>query len=145
MFISLNVEREAQIAALDALRAEFEAKCVPVKEGSWGYRLLVVDDSEVLLQTVEFRRARGGRDGTRCRSSPLVAVSSGHFVVMLLNPPSNGPWTVCHCALFSYTFWLCFLDFAVEKLRNRDGEEPRAAYRNAARALRPAFGAWVKT
>jgi hypothetical protein len=54
MFISLNVEpdtsepatREAAVAALDALRAEFEAKGVPVKEGSWGYRLLVVDDPD---------------------------------------------------------------------------------------------------
>ena len=49
MFISVNVEpetREAEITALDALRAEFEAKGVPVKEGSWGYRLLVVDDPE---------------------------------------------------------------------------------------------------
>jgi catechol 2,3-dioxygenase-like lactoylglutathione lyase family enzyme len=44
MFISLNGELEAQVAALDALRAEFEAKGVPVKEGLWGYRLLVVDD-----------------------------------------------------------------------------------------------------
>jgi len=47
MFISLNVEpatHEAAVAALDALRAELEAKGVPVKEGSWGYRLLVVDD-----------------------------------------------------------------------------------------------------
>jgi catechol 2,3-dioxygenase-like lactoylglutathione lyase family enzyme len=49
MFISLNVEqetREAEIAALDALRAELEAKGVPVEEGSWGYRLLVVDDPD---------------------------------------------------------------------------------------------------
>ncbi len=46
MFISLNVEPETQIAALDALRVEFEAKGVPVKEGSWGYRLLVVDDPD---------------------------------------------------------------------------------------------------
>jgi len=53
MFISLNVSlndepqtREAAIAAVDALRAEFEAKGVPVKEGSWGYRLLVVDDPD---------------------------------------------------------------------------------------------------
>jgi catechol 2,3-dioxygenase-like lactoylglutathione lyase family enzyme len=49
LFISVNVEpesREAQIAALDALRAELEAKGVPVKEGSWGYRLLVVDDPD---------------------------------------------------------------------------------------------------
>ncbi len=49
MFISLNVEpetREAAAAALDALRAELEAKGVPVKEGSWGYRLLVVDDPD---------------------------------------------------------------------------------------------------
>ena len=49
MFISLNVEpetREAAIAALDALRSEFEAKGVAVKDGSWGYRLLVVDDPD---------------------------------------------------------------------------------------------------
>ena len=49
MFISLNVEsqtREAAIAALDALRAELEVKGVPVKEGSCGYRLLVVDDPD---------------------------------------------------------------------------------------------------
>jgi hypothetical protein len=46
MFISLNVGPEAQVAALDALRAELEAKGVPVKEGSWGYRLLVVDDPD---------------------------------------------------------------------------------------------------
>jgi catechol 2,3-dioxygenase-like lactoylglutathione lyase family enzyme len=47
IFISLNVEpatREAAVAALDTLRAELEAKGVPVKDGSWGYRLLVVDD-----------------------------------------------------------------------------------------------------
>jgi catechol 2,3-dioxygenase-like lactoylglutathione lyase family enzyme len=48
-FISLNVEPatpEAAIAALDALREELEARGVPVKEGSWGYRLLVVDDPD---------------------------------------------------------------------------------------------------
>src|ERR1700761_3094886 len=47
IFISLNVEpatREGTAAALDALRAELESKGVPVKDGSWGYRLLVVDD-----------------------------------------------------------------------------------------------------
>jgi hypothetical protein len=37
---------ESQAAALDALRAELEAKSVPVKEGSWGYRLLVVNDPD---------------------------------------------------------------------------------------------------
>jgi hypothetical protein len=54
MFISLNVESlndeppspEAAAAAVDALRAELEAKGVQVKEGSWGYRLLVVDDPD---------------------------------------------------------------------------------------------------
>jgi uncharacterized glyoxalase superfamily protein PhnB len=46
MFISLNLEPQAQVAALDALRAELEAKGVPVKEGSWGYRLLVIDDPD---------------------------------------------------------------------------------------------------
>jgi catechol 2,3-dioxygenase-like lactoylglutathione lyase family enzyme len=47
IFISLNVEpttHEAATAALDSLRAEFEAKGVAVKDGSWGYRLLVVED-----------------------------------------------------------------------------------------------------
>lgn len=47
MFVSFNVQpatRKAQIAALDALRAELQAKGVPVKDGSWGYRVLMVDD-----------------------------------------------------------------------------------------------------
>ena len=47
IFISLNVEPAtpaAAAAALDALRAELETRGVAVKEGSWGYRLLVVDD-----------------------------------------------------------------------------------------------------
>src|SRR6202042_3618687 len=46
MFISLNVEpatRETAVAALDALRAELEARGVAGKDGSGGYRLLVVD------------------------------------------------------------------------------------------------------
>jgi hypothetical protein len=46
MFISLNAEPETQVAALATQRAELEAKGVPVKEGSWGYRLLVVDDPD---------------------------------------------------------------------------------------------------
>lgn len=49
MFISINAGeagREAAIAALDLLRAELVAKGVPVKDGSWGYRLLVVDDPD---------------------------------------------------------------------------------------------------
>jgi len=44
--ISLNAGRETQVAALDALRAELEARGAAVKEGSWGYRLLVVDDPD---------------------------------------------------------------------------------------------------
>jgi|SRR5579872_199145 len=49
MFISLNAAPQtpqAQTAAMDALRAEFEARGVAVKDGSWGYRLLVVDDPD---------------------------------------------------------------------------------------------------
>ena len=49
MFISLNVEAEtdeAAVAALDALRAEFESRGVTVREGHWGYRVLVVDDPD---------------------------------------------------------------------------------------------------
>jgi len=47
VFISLNVEsatHQAAVTALDSLRAELEHKGAPVREGSWGYRLLVVDD-----------------------------------------------------------------------------------------------------
>lgn len=49
IFISLNVEpptREAAIAALDGLRAELESRGTSVREGWWGYRLLVVDDPD---------------------------------------------------------------------------------------------------
>ena len=47
IFISLNVEPatpEAAVAALDALRANFEVRGAPVKDGQWGYRLLVIED-----------------------------------------------------------------------------------------------------
>jgi catechol 2,3-dioxygenase-like lactoylglutathione lyase family enzyme len=49
IFISLNVEPptpENAVAALNALRAELEARGVQVKDGSWGYRLLVVTDPD---------------------------------------------------------------------------------------------------
>ncbi len=49
MFIALNLEpwsREAEIAGVDALRAELEARGAPVKDGWWGYRLLVVEDPD---------------------------------------------------------------------------------------------------
>ncbi len=49
MFISMNVEPatpEAATAAVDALRTELEAKGVSVRDGSWGYRILVVDDPD---------------------------------------------------------------------------------------------------
>ena len=49
MFISLNVEppsHEAETAAVDALRAELEARGVAVKDGDWGYRVLVVEDPD---------------------------------------------------------------------------------------------------
>jgi catechol 2,3-dioxygenase-like lactoylglutathione lyase family enzyme len=49
LFVSLNVEpqtHDAEIAALDELRAELETNGVTVKDGSWGYRLLVVDDPD---------------------------------------------------------------------------------------------------
>ena len=47
IFISLNVEpalAEAEVAAVDALRAELDARSVTVKDGRWGYKLLVVED-----------------------------------------------------------------------------------------------------
>jgi uncharacterized glyoxalase superfamily protein PhnB len=47
MFVSLNVQpetREAEVAAVDALRAGLEARGVEVKDGRWGYRVLVVGD-----------------------------------------------------------------------------------------------------
>ena len=44
LFISLNLEPHAQVAALDSLRVELEGKGASVKDGSWGYRVLVVDD-----------------------------------------------------------------------------------------------------
>jgi uncharacterized glyoxalase superfamily protein PhnB len=49
IFISLNVEPatpETLNAALERLRAEFAANQVDVKDGSWGYRLLVVNDPD---------------------------------------------------------------------------------------------------
>ena len=46
ILISVNAEPDAQVDTLDTLRTELEAKGVPVRVGSWGYRLLVVDDPD---------------------------------------------------------------------------------------------------
>jgi catechol 2,3-dioxygenase-like lactoylglutathione lyase family enzyme len=52
MFISLNLDAPEDkpaaelLRALDRLRAEFESKGVDVKDGWWGYRLLVVRDPD---------------------------------------------------------------------------------------------------
>jgi catechol 2,3-dioxygenase-like lactoylglutathione lyase family enzyme len=49
IFISLNVEPgtpQTAIAALDGLRAEVSDKGVAVLEGSWGYRVLIIDDPD---------------------------------------------------------------------------------------------------
>lgn len=49
VFVSLGGDpdsRAAQVEALDALRAELEARGVRVADGSWGYRILVVDDPD---------------------------------------------------------------------------------------------------
>jgi catechol 2,3-dioxygenase-like lactoylglutathione lyase family enzyme len=62
VFVSLNVEPDtydAQVAALDALRAAFEASGVRVEEGSWGYRLLVIDDLDGNQLLFNYPNARG--------------------------------------------------------------------------------------
>lgn len=49
MFVSLDPKpwsKEAQATALDALRAEFTAAGVEVREGQWGYRVVVVEDPD---------------------------------------------------------------------------------------------------
>jgi catechol 2,3-dioxygenase-like lactoylglutathione lyase family enzyme len=49
MFISLNTEqntREAQAAALDALRAELTTRGATVVDGTWGYRVVAVADPD---------------------------------------------------------------------------------------------------
>ena len=83
IFISLDAEPETQVAALHALRAELEDKGVPVKESSWGYQLLVVDDldgnqlffnypsenaSSKTASEIE-SKLPGGFDVTRCSMS----------------------------------------------------------------------------
>lgn len=62
MFISLNVEPEtyeAAVAALDTLRTEFESRGLPVKDGEWGYRLLIVEDLDGNQLFFNYPRAPG--------------------------------------------------------------------------------------
>ena len=74
LFISVNAESETQVAVLDALRAEFEAKGVAVKEGSWGYRLLVVDDPDGNQLFFNYPNQAGPAQQARTRtpSHPLL-------------------------------------------------------------------------
>ena len=84
MFISLNAGPEAQVAALDALRAEFEAKGVSVKEGRgatacwWSMILTAISSSSTIrprphpARLPEMKRNRSaspGRDPRRRRRS----------------------------------------------------------------------------
>jgi catechol 2,3-dioxygenase-like lactoylglutathione lyase family enzyme len=49
MFISLNVEpfsHDAEVAAVDALRVELEARGVLITEARWGHRVLVIADPD---------------------------------------------------------------------------------------------------
>lgn len=46
IFISVDADPQDQVTTLDAFRAELEAKSLPVKEGSWGYRVLVLEDPD---------------------------------------------------------------------------------------------------
>lgn len=48
-FVSLDPKpwsKEAQAEALDALRAEFEAAGADVRDGQWGYRVVIVGDPD---------------------------------------------------------------------------------------------------
>ena len=49
MFVSLDPQpcsKEAQVSALDALRAEFMDKGAEVADGHWGYRIVMVMDPD---------------------------------------------------------------------------------------------------
>jgi catechol 2,3-dioxygenase-like lactoylglutathione lyase family enzyme len=49
MFISLNPDpwsKEAQASALDSLRAEFTDRGAQVRDGQWGYRVIMVADPD---------------------------------------------------------------------------------------------------
>jgi uncharacterized glyoxalase superfamily protein PhnB len=47
IFVSLDVASPAlAVEALDALRAELASRGVAARDGTWGYRLLVVDDPD---------------------------------------------------------------------------------------------------
>jgi len=46
LFVSMDGDAETQTATLDGLRAELESRGAAVKDGTWGYRLLVVDDPD---------------------------------------------------------------------------------------------------
>jgi catechol 2,3-dioxygenase-like lactoylglutathione lyase family enzyme len=49
LFVSLNVDPpdyDTSVAALDALRAELESRGVLVRDGQWGYRVLIVPDPD---------------------------------------------------------------------------------------------------
>jgi catechol 2,3-dioxygenase-like lactoylglutathione lyase family enzyme len=65
MFISLNAEPETYagaVAALDALRAELEGRGAAVKDGWWGYRLLVVEDPDGNQLFFNYPKERSNRE-----------------------------------------------------------------------------------
>lgn len=70
IFVSLNVEphsREAATMAVDGLRVELEGRGVAVRDGRWGYRVLVVDDLDgnqlFFPYPADVAQSTGGRQG----------------------------------------------------------------------------------
>jgi hypothetical protein len=57
--------RAAEIAAVDALRAELGTRGVSVKEGRWDYRLLIVEDLEGNELFFPYPNERGNTPGGR--------------------------------------------------------------------------------
>jgi catechol 2,3-dioxygenase-like lactoylglutathione lyase family enzyme len=94
MFISLNVEPEthnAEVAALDALRAELEGRGVPVKDGVWGYRLLVVEISTATSFSLTIRTSRAGIPKGCVEHNERGMPSSWIGATFLVAPANAGP------------------------------------------------------
>ena len=104
MFISLNGEPatpESAIAASDELRAELEAKGVGVKEGSWGYWLLVVDDPDGNQLFFNNPSETALRQDFRRRVTPQFREGSNGWQNISITLVDHWHTVACAIALFS--------------------------------------------
>jgi catechol 2,3-dioxygenase-like lactoylglutathione lyase family enzyme len=86
MFISLDGDD-----AVAALHAELEGRGVEVKEGIWGYRVMVITEPRRQRVLLLLRRSSGQGNGKEILTPRLLITRPDSFTISVCLPEASGP------------------------------------------------------